>query len=231
VDRLPDSFVIWGAGGHGKVVADLVRACGHQLAGFIDADSGKLGREMEPGGGRVILDQRQFLDQTGNAASRAARTPSVALAIGDNAARQRCLLLLGDWPVPSLVHPSAIVSPSVVIGRGTVVFALAVINAAARIGSAVIINSGAMIEHDCVVSDGAHVSPGAVLAGGVTIGERSWIGAGATIIQGVTIGADVTVGAGSVVLRNVVDGSVVAGVPARPLRTRSGSPDPGHSRS
>ena len=55
------------------------------------------------------------------------------------------------------------------------------------------------------------------VAGGVTVGERSWIGAGATVIQQIEIGADVTVGAGSVVIRNVPWGSTVVGVPAAPI--------------
>ena len=48
-------LIVWGAGGHGKVVADLVRAAGGRTLGFVDADPDKLGREVEPGGGRVVM--------------------------------------------------------------------------------------------------------------------------------------------------------------------------------
>jgi hypothetical protein len=44
-------LLIWGAGGHGKVVADLVRALGHELAGYVDADAGRLGRRWSPAAG------------------------------------------------------------------------------------------------------------------------------------------------------------------------------------
>jgi sugar O-acyltransferase (sialic acid O-acetyltransferase NeuD family) len=212
------TFVVWGGGGHGKVVADLVRACGHAVAGFIDADAAKIGRTVDPGGGTVVLREAEFLAGVGRDAGLPDCADALALAIGDNAARQRGLAILERCVVPPLVHPSAVVSRWAAVGRGTVVFAGAIVNSDARIGAAVIVNSAAVVEHDCIVGDGAHVSPGAVLAGGVRVGERTWIGAGATVIQGVAIGADVTVGAGAVVIRDVPDGLTVAGVPARSIR-------------
>ncbi len=214
------AFLVWGAGGHGKVVADLVRACGHRVAGFIDSDPAKLGQQVETGGSRVSFSQDEFLERLRVNGRFPEGVAAVAMALGDNRKRQCGLQLLGGYSVPPLVHPSAVVSPSADVARGSVVFPRAVLNADARIGEAVIINSGAIIEHDCVIAGGAHVSPGAILAGRVAVGERSWIGAGATVIQGITIGADVIVGAGAVVIEDVPDGSCVVGVPARPVRRR-----------
>lgn len=207
--------LVWGAGGHGRVVADLVRACGHVLAGFVDADRSKVGREVK-GGGRVVLDELDLLTRLGEGPLDG--VDAVALAIGDNRVRLDRLLRLGSTSAVHLVHPSAVVSPSADVGRGSVVFPLAVLNAGARAGEAVIVNTAAVVEHDCVLADGVHVSPRATLAGGVRVGARSWVGAGATVIQNVSIGTDVVVGAGAVVIRDVPDGCTVAGVPAAPLR-------------
>lgn len=209
-------LLIWGGGGHGKVVADLVRAVGGIVIGFVDAAPEKLGQPVEPGGGYVVLAQDDLIARVKGGALPDG-VDAVALAVGHNATRLACLGALGGGAASALVHPSVVISPSAQLGRGTVVFPAAVVNAAARIGDAAIINSGAIVEHDCVVGDGAHVSPGAVLTGGVSVGARSWIGAGATVVPGVRIGADVVVGAGAVVLRDVPDGATVAGVPARPL--------------
>lgn len=55
---------------------------------------------------------------------------------------------------------------------------------------------------------------------GIRIGSNVWIGAQVTVLDGVTIGDGAVVGAGSVVTRDVVPDTVVAGVPARPLRRR-----------
>jgi len=212
------TFLISGGGGHGKVVADLIRALGHRVAGYSDADPQKLGAMVEPGGATVVLGERELLDHLVAYAAYPVEIDALAIAIGDNALRERFLRRLGKLPVPFLVHPSAIVSPSARLGRGTVALAGVVVNADARVGDAVILNSGCIVEHDCVVESGAHVSPGAVLAGGVRVGERAWIGASAVVIPGVGIGADAVVGAGAVVVRDVPPRATVVGNPARILK-------------
>lgn len=210
-----ERLLIVGGGGHGKVVADVARACGHEVVGFVDSDPEKLGRVVEPGGARVVLAQEELLAVREAREELPGGATALAIAVGDNAARLQLAQRLAPWPLPVLVHPSAVVSPSARLGDGAVVFACAVVNAEARVGTAGIVNTAAVVEHDCVVGDGAHVSPGAVLAGGVRVGVRAWIGAGAVLIPGVRVGADAVIGAGAVVLRDVPDGVTVAGVPAR----------------
>ncbi|HEV2180399.1 MAG TPA: NeuD/PglB/VioB family sugar acetyltransferase [Gemmatimonadaceae bacterium] len=212
--------LIWGAGGHGKVVADLVRAAGHAVAGYADADQAKWGAVVEPGGATVVISEAdlvQLLDQGGSLPCRAT---AIALALGDNDTRLRSARRAARALMPALVHPAATVSESAQLGRGTVVFAGAVVNAAATIGSAAIINTSAVIEHDCTIGDGAHIAPGAVLTGGVNVGQVTLVGARAVVLPGVTIEADALIGAGSVVAGDVKTGMVVAGVPARVLRQR-----------
>ena len=52
----------------------------------------------------------------------------------------------------------------------------------------------------------------------VTVGNDVWIGGGATLLPGVTVGDRSVIGAGSVVTRDVPDDCVVAGNPARVIR-------------
>ena len=59
------------------------------------------------------------------------------------------------------------------------------------------------------------------------IGEDCWFGGNAIVLPGVTIGRGVTVGAGSVVTKDIPDFCVVAGNPARVIRTiEPKAPDP-----
>lgn len=215
----PESFLIWGAGGHGKVVADIVRATGGTLVGFIDRDPAKLRQIVEPGGASVVISEADLLALLASRQplSRIEGATTIALGIGDNVSRVTSLQSASDVSMALLVHPSAVVSDSSVLGRGTVVFPLAVINAASRVGEGVIVNSGAIIEHDCVVGDGAHIAPGSVLTGGVVVGARTTVGAGAVVLPGVRVGCDAVVGAGAVVTREVPDQATVAGNPAKRL--------------
>lgn len=220
-----ERVLIWGAGGHGKVVADLVRACGYELAGYVDGNTALLNTVVEPGGATVLAGEEELADALAKEGQLPGDGTVVAPAIGNNAIRLRAAGLTGVRTIPPLIHPRATVGSSLEAGPGTVVLAGAVINAAVQLGQAVIINSGAIVEHDCEVADGAHVSPGAIVAGEAVIGHRSWIGAGAVVIEGIRIGADVTVGAGAVVIRDVPDRTTVVGVPAQAIaRTASRHP-------
>lgn len=139
--------------------------------------------------------------------------------VGDTAPRRRLaehVVALGFEPVPA-IHRSAVVSAHTELGIGPTVLANAVVNAGARIGDHAIVNTGAIVEHDCVVGDHVHVATGARLASGVEVGDGAHVGAGATVRQGIRIGAGAIVGVGAAVVTDVPPGSVVAGVPARPL--------------
>lgn len=54
----------------------------------------------------------------------------------------------------------------------------------------------------------------------VTVGHDSWLGHGSTVLPGVTIGDGAAIGSGAVVTKDVAPYTIVAGVPAKPLRER-----------
>ena len=221
--RPAESFLVWGAGGHGKVVASLLLAAGHRISAYVDADPEVARRAM--GGEDVpFLGQDEFLARIRGVGRYPDGSDACALAIGDNRVRERCLRDLDGLAVPALVHPAATVCPSARLGRGAVVMAGAIVNADARIGEAVIVNSGAIVEHDCVLEDAVHVAPGSVLCGGARVGRRSLIGAGAVLVPGTAVGADSVVGAGSTVIEDVPAWYTVVGSPARPVRAPDSAP-------
>ncbi len=221
MNKNPHTFYVFGGGGHGKVVADLIRAVGGEIAGYVDQDRAKMGIIVEPGGAMVVAMQDELLSFLARRHRLPGSADAVVLAFGDGHTRLDLLERIGDDLCPALIHPSALISPSATIGAGTVVLPGAIINASATVGRAVIINSGAIIEHDCQIGDGAHISPHATMCGSVRVGQRSWIGAGSTVIQGIDIGSDTIVGAGATIIRSVPDGITIVGNPGRAIRPPS----------
>ena len=207
----PQRILVFGAGGHAKVVAEVARALGQEVAGFLEDGEA---REGHAHFGAQILSWRRFVADL----QRWEGVP-IALAIGDNLGRARAFERLGALgrPVATLIHPSAVVSPTAVIGAGTVIMPTAVVNADARLGLGVIVNTGAVVEHDVELGDFVHLSPHVALGGGVRVGPRAHLGLGAVALPRVNINTDVRVGAGAVVLSDIPPGATVVGVPARPI--------------
>ncbi|MDX2009469.1 MAG: acetyltransferase [Myxococcaceae bacterium] len=203
---------IYGAKGHGKVIAEMVLECGDEVGGFLD--------DGVPAGTPVLSS---VVLGGFDALARLPRGSWVALGIGANRVRERIAQRLVDagFRLATVVHPSAVISPSATVGEGTVVMALAVVSAEARVGRGVILNTRSVTEHECVVDDFAHLSPGATLGGQARIGKRTHVGLNASVIHLGTVGDDVTVGAGACVVRPVDSNLTVVGVPARPLARRS----------
>jgi sugar O-acyltransferase (sialic acid O-acetyltransferase NeuD family) len=151
----------------------------------------------------------------------AAKPAAVFMGIADPAAKASLYAELSPNPhlvFPTLIHPLAHVEPSAVLQAGTVISPHCDISIEAALGICVFFNVGAQAGHDSVLGDFCSVMPHADIAGSVTVGARSLIGAGAKILQGLSIGADATVGIGSVVLNDVPDRHTVMGYPARVVK-------------
>lgn len=202
--------VILGAGGHGKVVADTLRAGGSAVAGYLDVSlpAGILVNSAPVLGNDSYLSDQSFVT-------------SYSFAIGvANQIRKRALaeqVLHNGFDLVTAIHPSAVVSGSVIIRSGTVIVAGAIVNADARIGCFCILNTACSVDHDCVLADGCQISPGARLTGNVRCGSDVFVGTGAAIAPGITINDHAVVGAGATVLHDVDPNQTVVGTPARPL--------------
>lgn len=201
---LTDALLIFGAGGHGRVVANAACAAGITSLLASDRNPALCQGELLPG---------IALHRPDNPAI--ARAAALHVAIGNNAARERESHALGPQRLRTVCHPAASVSPFAQLGAGSFVAAQAVVAPSARLGLGVIVNHGAVVDHDCQVGDFAHIAPGAVLGGDVHIGRGVLIGAGAVVLPGCLVTAGAIVGAGAVVRDNIDLPGTWVGVPAR----------------
>ncbi len=205
-----------GAGGHAKVVVEMLKLMGaHELVGLLDSNSALWGTEVL---GVPVLGDDGLLP---GIYSQGASHAFIGVGgVGDTGPRKRLYEMANrtGFQMVDVIHPSAVVSASAAWGQGLTAMAGAVINAGAQLGDNVIVNTGAIVEHDCVIGDHVHVATGARLASTVQVGDWAHIGLGASVRQCVHIGRSSIVGAGAVVVEDVPDNVVVVGVPARILK-------------
>jgi len=208
-----ERLILFGAGGHAKVVLDALLRSGRDVVGLIDDDPAATGRLVL---GLPVLGTRAVLTEEWAGAA-------IVPALGVNAARTALLDWLRDAPHPlaSAIHPHAVIGAGAELGGGSFLAAGAVVNPDTQLGEGAIVNTGASVDHDCRIGRAVHIAPGARLCGGVTVGDETLVGTGAVIIPGIRVGARATIGAGSVVIRDVPDGARIAGNPAAALRIRN----------
>lgn len=201
------NLLIIGAGGHGKVVADIARMTNKwgNIA-FLDDKVGKMDGAFFP----IIGKFKDYV-------SLKKEFPYAFVAIGENKLRLKwfdCLVKEG-FIIPTIIHPFSFISKSSEIGMGTVIMGGAVINAGTHIGNSCIINTSSSVDHDCILEDGVHISPGVNIGGTVRIGKYSWLCIKSSVTNNVSIGKNVVVGAGATVLDSICDNVLVVGTPAK----------------
>lgn len=203
-------LAIFGASGHGKVVAEVALSASWDFVEFYDdAFPSKISLEdfTIQGGFDSLLKKADTYD-------------GFHVAIGNNRTRLKILNKLLDLNLfcPKIIAPTAVISSTAKLGLGVSVMANVVVNAKTIAGDGVILNTSCTVDHDCKIAAGVHISPGAHLAGDVSMGTCSLAGIGSSIIQGKVIGNDTIIGAGSVVISNIPDNVTAVGIPSEIIK-------------
>jgi sugar O-acyltransferase (sialic acid O-acetyltransferase NeuD family) len=208
--------VIFGAGGHARVIADMLECRGSEIAGLIASDL--------PAGtlrfGYSVIGSESDLP----ALFDEFRIEAGVMAVGDNWGRGQFVARIQAIS-PALrfipvIHPSACIGRDVVIGEGTVIMAGTVVNSGANIGPFGIVNTKASLGHDASMGSFASLAPGVTIGGNAMIGDYSAVSLGASVIHRIEIGPHSVIGAGSVVVRDIPGRVVAFGVPAKVVRGR-----------
>lgn len=194
--------IVIGAGGHARVLIELMRLIRMPILGATDpAVTGEiLGRV----GYQATCHPDWAVPILGNDDVLAKHHPDhiqLVNAIGSTRSMTLRDAVYRRWHsrgfcFATLIHPAATVSPMAVLGEGVQVMAGAVIQCGAMIGANGIVNTRASVDHDCAIGESVHIAPGAILCGGVIVGDRTHVGAGAIMIQQANVGSDQLVRAG-----------------------------------
>ena len=203
----PSSVIVFGAGGHGKTLIELIREVGQlELVGVVDD---RLARGSEVLGVPVLGNRDDLAsirrDGIGLAANAIGGISNMASRVEVSQA-----LAARGFVFPALIHPTAFVEASASIGEGAQILAHSYVGSDAVVGKGVIVNTGAVVSHDCVLDDHVNLSPGCLLAGGITVGEATLLGMGVTTYLGIDIGANVRAGNGAIITAPVPDGRRIA---------------------
>lgn len=146
----------------------------------------------------------------------------------ENDRRNSAIPMLDITSINARIEPGALIRERVEIGDKAVIMMGAIINIGASIGESTMIDMGAILGARATVGKHAHIGAGAVLAGvleppsasPVVVEDNVLVGANAVVLEGVRIGKDAVVAAGAIVTKDVPAGAVVAGAPAKIIKTK-----------
>lgn len=206
------NVIIIGAGGHGKVITDIIEKSRDKVLGFLD--------DNVPINTTIIKEKNiKVLGKVDDTEKFVNENPNVEfiIGIGNNEIRKK-ISENKKLKYYTAIHPSSQVALDVEIGQGTVIMANACINTSAKIGEHCIINTGAIIEHDNIIENYVHISPNATLCGTVKVGELTHIGAGATIKNNTNICSNCIIGCGAVVVKDINEEGTYVGVPTKKIK-------------
>jgi sugar O-acyltransferase (sialic acid O-acetyltransferase NeuD family) len=219
------SIGIYGAGGFGREIMPMLKhGCrifdskGRKIkvkeSFFIETDP----KASQINGYEIISEED--LNYIGN--------PHVffSVAIADSRVREKIAhrMEVNGHMTSTLIDKTAILHASSSLGEGAILSHLAIVTANTNIGKYFHGNYRSYVAHDCTIDDFVTFAPGASCNGNVKIDEHVYVGSNATIKQGtasnpIHIGKNSIIGMGAVVIKDVPENVVVAGNPARVIRT------------
>jgi len=180
------SWLILGAGGHGRSVADAIAANGDLVMGFLDdaLPVGSLVNGISVLGALAHARELQQLFVT----THQGPPDHLVVAIGNPMLRQTWQQVLEHVgaPLGVVLHPRASVSASAQVAPGCVVLAGAVVNANACLHSGVLVNSGAVVDHDAICGAYSQLGVNASMAGGSRLGPLACLAPGEVLACGQT---------------------------------------------
>lgn len=206
-------LAIYGAGGSGKEVYEIVEDCEgerkkwEEIIFIDDTKEEGLFRNNRRIPFSVFVDKYSAFDT------------QVIIAIGEP--KQRKILydkvINAGFELANVIHEAAKISESANLGKGVVIQDGVIISSDAYIEDNVYLNHRALIGHDVKVGKHCQISCNTAFAGGSELGECVFVGISACVRDHITIGEHSVLSMGTIVMHDVKPYKIVMGNPGREI--------------
>jgi sugar O-acyltransferase (sialic acid O-acetyltransferase NeuD family) len=208
--------VVFGASGHAKEIAFIIRSAGGKVDYFVDKETGnKLLNDT-----KIVSEKDFYLLAKGFN-----ELIDVFIGIGSSYVRKSILEKLDSLDLklrfPNLFHNSVIMDTqhkAIEIGQGNIFFPGVILTTNIAIGNHNHFNSNSSVSHDCKIGDFNTFSPGVKIAGNAVIDNYNFFGINSSVVDGVVLKSNLLIGAGSAVIGNISEPGTYVGLPAKKIK-------------
>ena len=205
------NIAIYGSGGAGKEVYDLLQETPEERARF---DEILFIDDKEESGEYWHCRRFPFEE------FRTVMSPEeakIVIAVGEPKAREDLYNRVKEagYSLATLVHRLAFVSESAELGEGVVLQDGVRVSPETVMGANTFVNHRSMIGHNCVIGKHCQISANVMIAGCVEIGDTVFAGVSSCIRDHTKVGEHTILSMGSVVLKDVRPYKIVLGNPGR----------------
>lgn len=211
-----EEIYVLGVGGSTPVFIDIAESCGYRIAGLYHYNGERTGEKDH---GYPILGSFEDLYQSD------IKGKMFLLSQGDMKIREEVTnqLIKRDGIVPTLIHPTAVISRYADISdEGVVIGANCIVQADSIIKSNAVLRDMALVCHQTTIGNYCFVGPKALVGAHIEVKDFAFIGQDALLVSGKVgiVGEKSLLGAGAVLTKELSANVIAVGNPARVIKER-----------